>query len=112
MTNNILPDYSIEVIGDTDFAFNVDFMYDKEAGIFEDGDTAVMLIHGDDEDITIPAVKLESNIASFYLSCELTQSLLRDGEDESYYEYCISVKWASRGKHTPIHRKSLTVKRC
>ena len=112
MDKNILPDNSIEVIGGDDFAFSVDFLYDGKPGTFEDGDTAEMLIHGDDKDITIPAVKLGSNIASFYLSCELTQSLLRDGEDESYYEYCISVKWASRGKHTPIHRKSLTVKRC
>ena len=110
--SNVINEYDLMAIAGNDFAFNVDFMYDGEAGIFEDGDTAEMLIHGDNDDITIPAVKLESNIASFYLSCELTKSFLRDGEDESYYEYCISVKWASRGKHTPIHRKTLTVKRC
>ena len=112
MSNKILPDNSIEVVGDNDFSFSVDFEYNGEAGSFEDGDTAEMLIHGDEKDIIIPSKQIENNTASFYLSCELTQSLLRDGEDESYYEYCISVKWASRGKHTPIHRKSLTVKRC
>ncbi len=109
---NIDSEYNISTIADNDFAFNVDFMYDGEAGIFEDGDTAELLIHGDSDDIIIPSKQIENNTASFYLSCELTRSLLRDGEDESYYEYCITVKWASRGKHTPIHRKTLTVKRC
>ncbi len=109
--NNIL-EYNISVIAGNDFAFSADFRYNGEAGTFDDGDTAEMLIHGDNEDIIIPSKQLENNTASFYLSSELTQSLLRDGEEESYYEYCIRVKWASRGKHTPIHRKTLTVKRC
>lgn len=104
--------YNISVIADNDFAFNVHFSFDGKLALFESDDTAEMLIHGDDGDIIISAVKFENNIASFYLPCEVTQSLLRDGEDESYYEYCISAKWTSRGKHTPIHRKSLTVKRC
>ena len=112
MSNNIFPDYSIEVIADNDLTYNANFKINGEAGTFEDGDTAEMIIHGDSEDIHIKAKQIENNTASFYLSSELTQSLLRDGEDESYYEYCISVKWASKGKHTPIHRKSLTVKRC
>ena len=112
MCENILPDKSIEIIADNDFSFSADFRYNGESGTFEEGDTAEMIIHADNDDIIIPSKQIENNTASFYLSSELTQSLLRDGEDESYYEYCISVKWASRGNHTPIHRKSLTVKRC
>ena len=109
--SDVINESNITVIAGDDLTLNVDFRLNGNEVVFADGDTAEMLIHGDEEKI-IPASSTENNIATFYLSSELTQSLLRDGEDESYYEYCISVKWASRGKHTPIHRKSLTVKRC
>lgn len=112
MCDNIFPDNSIEIIAGDDFTVNVDFTFDGENAIFEDGDTAEMLIHGDNEDIHIKAKLYENNTASFYLSSELTKALLREDETESYYEYCICVNWAYSGRHTPIHRKTLTVKRC
>ena len=64
------------------------------------------------EEKIIHAKQIENNTASFYLSSDFTQELLKDGESESYYEYCIRANYASRGRHTPIHRKTLTVKRC
>lgn len=109
--SNVFPDYSIELIAGEDLTLNVNFRLNGNEAVFSDGDTAEMLIHGDDERV-IPARKTENNIATFYLPSELTQELLKDGDDESYYEYCIRVKWASNGQHIPIHRKSLTVKRC
>lgn len=107
-----MDDNNIEIIAGDDITLNVDFLFDNEAGTFEDDDTAEMLIHGDNEEFVIPSKQIENNTASFYLSSDFTQSLLRDGETESYYDYCICVNWASRGRHTPIHRKTLIVKRC
>lgn len=108
---NTFPDNSIELIASDDLTLNVDFRLNGNEAVFADGDTAEMLIHGDEERV-IPASSTENNIATFYLSSELTQELLKDGETESYYEYCIRVKWTSNGQHTPIYRKTLTVKRC
>lgn len=108
---NTFPDNSIELIAGDDLTLNVDFHLNGNDAVFADGDTAEMLIHGDEERV-IPASKTENNVATFYLSSELTQELLKDDDDESYYEYCIRAKWASTGRRTPIHRKSLTVKRC
>ncbi len=112
MCENILPDNSIEIIAGDDITLNVDFLFDNESGTFEAKDTAEMLIHGDNEEITIEAKQVENNTASFYLSSAFTQSLLKEGESESFYEYCVCANWANKGRHTPIHRKRLTVKRC
>lgn len=105
-------DKNLTIIAGDDFTIGVNFMYDGETAVFEDGDTAEMLIHAENDEIIIKANKVSDNTAFFYLSSETTQSLLRDYETESCYDYCIRVNWANRGRHTPIHRKMLTVKRC
>ena len=110
--SDILKDNCIEIIAGDDFTLNVFFTFDSERAMFDEGDTAEMLIHGNDEEKVIHAKQIEKNTASFYLSSDFTQELLKDGESESCYEYCVRVNYASRGRHTPIHRKSLTVKRC
>lgn len=113
MSNNIFPDNSIEIIGGDDFSFSVDFKTDGEPCEFTDSDIVEMLIHDDgDDEIILKAKQVENNTASFYLSGELTQSLLRDGMNESYYDYCIRVNWSNGSRNTPIYRKTLKIMRC
>lgn len=109
--NTYLSDGSIEIIAGDDFTFNVNFSMDGNEVVFTDGDRVEMLIHGYTEDI-VPATKIEGNIATFYLNSELTTSLLIENRMSCSYRYCIRVIWGTGGQHTPIHRKTLIIKRC
>lgn len=105
------PNPALEVIAGNDLTLAVEFEQDGEVVKFQEGDKISLILHKGKEEIQMEPVEIGDSKARFYLSSELTQSLLKNGLGSTIF-YCIQIDWADGGRSTPIYRQKMTVRGC
>lgn len=101
----------LSVVAGDDLTLNVVFDVNGEPVQFSDNDKVSLIIHKNDGEVCVEPEEIKDSTAVYYLSPELTRSLLKNGLGTTC-RYCIQVEWGDGGQSTPIYREKLIVRRC